>query len=112
MPTPGQPHPGLTPQQSRLLEIRRRGKARYVGYFGVLRWGILWTLGMGLFTALFGDQMHAPLVSHSVPRVVGWCIFIAPFGLLSGLWYGLWMWRIFDRNTRHLEGPSDRGVAS
>ncbi len=103
----------LTQSQRRFLEIRSRGRTRYVWYFGVLRFGGFWTLLMGLVWFLLIPGYHPPLVPAALPRLLGLLLFFLPFGALGGYVYGRWMWRIFERNTRKLtDEASDDDAAA
>ena len=97
-------------QRQRFIEIRRRGRARYVLYFGVLRFGGLWAFLMAVLWYFLLRGYYPPLVSHSLPRIVAMLIFWLPFGILAGFVYGWWMWRIFERNTRSMAEEPPAGA--
>ncbi len=99
-------------QQRRLLEIRRRGRSRYVWYFGILRFGGFWTLLMALTWYLILPGYYPPFIPQSLPRFIALLLFWLLFGALGGFAYGHWMWRIFERNTRNLRDQTrDDGSA-
>ncbi len=96
--------------QRRFLEIRGRGRAHYVWYFGVFRFGGLWTVGMTAFAYVFlGHDSYPPLIGLTVPPPLGWFLYIAPFGVLAGFLFGRRMWKVFERNTRHLGAETTQG---
>jgi hypothetical protein len=102
---------GLTDKQRRFLEIRRRGRARYVWYFGVLRFGGVFTLLMALMWYALLPGYHPPLIPNALPRFIALLLYMAPFAALGGFVYGHWMWRIFERNTRQLGNDAGGGSA-
>ena len=98
-------------QQRRFLEIRRRGRARYVWYFGILRFGGFFTLLMGPVWYALVRGSYPPLIGSPVPPLLAWILYMVPFSALGGFLYGRWMWRIFERNTRNLVEQANGGSA-
>jgi len=105
--------PQLTQEQRRrFIEIRRRGRARYILYYGVLRFGVFWTILTGLLWSILVPGSYPPLGPRDLPRILAWIIYMIPFGVLGGWAYGSWMWRIFERNTRSMaDDPPDGAPA-
>src|SRR2546430_11096569 len=85
-------------QRRRFIEIRRRGRAAYVLYFGIVRFGGFWALMMGVLWYALMPGYYPPFVPHGLPRLVALMLYWLPFGVLGGFIYGRWMWRRFERN--------------
>ena len=101
----------LTEQQRRrFLEIRRRGRGRYIRDYGIVRFGSLWATLMAGLWCLVTSGSYPPLGPRGPTPFFAWLVYMIPFGILAGWVYGWWMWRIFERNTRAMVEDSSDGA--
>ena len=62
------------------------GRWRFVLLVGVLGWGVPWGLLMAVFDMLAGDGFF---LKHY--------LIAGPLGMIGGVVFGLWIWRINER---------------
>jgi len=78
------------------LQIRAKGKRRYIWRDGVMGWGLP---VFAIFTPLmliFGPSTH----QLSMAEIVGTTIFSFLVWLVGGYFFGVWMWNTFDNKYR------------
>ena len=82
----------------RAENIRSEGRLRYVITAGVLRMGLLVALAVLGIGVTVADTPPLPiLLGGSESRLVRWLPFAVLAGLCVGTLWGLWFWRVYER---------------
>ena len=88
----------LAKYRQRVAALRARGPRRFIVHWGVLGFGVPWSVAMALSFAYL-DMYIAPFLPPVVPKWICWLLVMLPFGLLAGVIFGKLMWREIERGN-------------